>query len=212
MISATSRSSRGRRTAVLASLLTILGACGGSASTTRLESLPAAPPGRTVHLATTDRIDKGLVDDLVAFYRARYGLLVDVLPTFDPTVTGTDTDRRQLVAERVIDALRLSYSELSRDENAVIIGLVSSDMYIASRPDWRWAFGLRDSGRFAVISTAHMHELFFDGDAFRSRVRKMLTRDIGVLYCGLPLNDDPSSVLYRSIDGVGDLDRAGEDF
>ena len=40
----------------------------------------------------------------------------------------------------------------------------------------------------------------------------MVTRDIGALYFGLPLSDDPHSVLSYEILSVPDLDRLGEGF
>jgi hypothetical protein len=40
----------------------------------------------------------------------------------------------------------------------------------------------------------------------------MVTRDIGLMYYGLPISDNPRSVLFRDLDGVGDLDSLSEDF
>ena len=44
------------------------------------------------------------------------------------------------------------------------------------------------------------------------RLQKMVTKDIGILYFGLPQSDDPKSVLYKDVLGPMDLDRMSEDF
>jgi hypothetical protein len=40
----------------------------------------------------------------------------------------------------------------------------------------------------------------------------MVTKNIGLLYFGLPVSGDPHSVLYGNVGGIDDLDRMGEDF
>ena len=37
-------------------------------------------------------------------------------------------------------------------------------------------------------------------------------KDIGIMYYGLPLSNDPRSVMYRNILGIDDLDRMTEHF
>jgi len=44
------------------------------------------------------------------------------------------------------------------------------------------------------------------------RLQKLVTKSIGLMYFGLPLSDDPGSVLYRNILGPRDLDRMSEEF
>jgi hypothetical protein len=49
------------------------------------------------------------------------------------------------------------------------------------------------------------------GDRMR-RLQKMVTKSIGLMYFGLPLSDDPGSVMYRNVLGPRDLDQMSEDF
>jgi hypothetical protein len=49
-------------------------------------------------------------------------------------------------------------------------------------------------------------------DQIRTRLRKMVTKNVGVLYFHLPQSDDPRSVLYRNVGGIRDLDYMGEEF
>ena len=64
-----------------------------------------------------------------------------------------------------------------------MIALVDRDMYIADST-WRFAYGLRAKGHLAVVSTAHLDDGLL-GDKTQ-RLRKMVTKDIGILYFGLP--------------------------
>ena len=40
----------------------------------------------------------------------------------------------------------------------------------------------------------------------------MITKNIGIMYYGLPASGNPRSALFRSILGVDDLDRMTEEF
>ncbi len=83
--------------------------------------------------------------------------------------------------------------------------------------NWRFAFGWRVvNARTAVVSTARM-SLHYKGEPFwgtsvKVRMRKIVTKDIGILYYGLSQSDNPKSVLYNSILGIQELDKVGEGF
>lgn len=49
-----------------------------------------------------------------------------------------------------------------------------------------------------------------DDELLFSRVRKMITRYIGLLYYALPMNDDRTSLLYNNILSLDDLDNLKE--
>lgn len=48
--------------------------------------------------------------------------------------------------------------------------------------------------------------------ALRSRLRKMVAKNIGIMYFGMSASDNPRSVLFRNVLGVDDLDRMTEEF
>ena len=70
--------------------------------------------------------------------------------------------------------------------------------------------------RFAVVSTARMDDAAWGGapDAQRleARLRKMVTRNLGILYFGLDQTSDRRSVMFGPILGLADLDSTGDDF
>jgi hypothetical protein len=45
-----------------------------------------------------------------------------------------------------------------------------------------------------------------------SRLRKMIAKNVGVLYFGLPLSSDPRSVLFAHVGGPQELDVMSEVF
>jgi hypothetical protein len=178
----------------------------------RAAIVPDHPAGRKVYLAPLGGISAAELQDLADFYAVRYDLDVGILPPAPIPAGLEDPARSQVAAEDVIALLPSIYPEAA-DPNSVVIGVLPMDMYVRGIPDWRWAFGNRADGHLAVVSTARMHAKgFFGASIAASRLRKMVTRDIGVLYFGLPLSNDAHSVLYSEILSVPDLDRLGEDF
>lgn len=178
----------------------------------RAAIVPVHPPGRFVYLAPLGGLSAAELQDLADFYAVRYDLNVGILPPAPIPASLEDPGRHQVAAEDLIGLLPSIYPEAA-DPNSVGIGVLPADIYVRGIPEWRWAFGNRAEGHLAVVSTAHMHATGpFGASLAASRLRKMVTRDIGVLYFGLPLSDDPHSVLYSEILSVADLDRLGEDF
>jgi hypothetical protein len=173
--------------------------------------IPSPPVEAAVYFAPIGTYPTAEVDLLVSHYREKLGLEIAVLPTVRVPAEGFDRTREQLIAEGLIDAIRRTDAAVN-DPSAIVIGLTSTDMYIAAK-EWRYAYSLRNDDRYAVVSTARMGDGLFVDDARRMRrIQKMVTKNLGILYYRLPQSDDPGSVLYRNILGPGDLDRASEDF
>jgi predicted Zn-dependent protease len=156
------------------------------------------------------------ITPLVEYYHRKFNLDIEVLQDVSIDNSVLDPQRQQLIAERLIDNMRAALPAQANDPRAILIGLTSQDVYPASQ-GWRFAFGWRQgSTRSAVVSTARM-TLHFPGepldlDPSDTRVRKVVTKDIGLLYYGLPQSTNPKSVLYNQIMGIEELDAVGEDF
>lgn len=153
------------------------------------------------------------VQHLVDHYKDKYGLSIEVLPSLPLNPSVLNTDRQQLIAEEVIALIESAFPGLANDREAILIGLTTEDMYIA-KYDWRFSFSYRQEGRYAVVSNARMNLglSLLEGEKLRSRLRKMVTKNIGILYYHLAQSGDPRSVLYRDVGGISELDRMGEDF
>jgi predicted Zn-dependent protease len=126
-----------------------------------------------------------------------------------------DPKRSQYVAEDLIASLRQALPEFAADPGAAVIAVTEADMYIRASA-WRFAFNYRDAHGFAVVSSARMvpwlYRLRGKEDLLQTRLRKMVSKDIGLLVYGLPLSRDPTSLLYNQVLGLQDLDLMQETF
>jgi predicted Zn-dependent protease len=172
-------------------------------------------PGK-VFLVPLNDFPAAELEALARHYAARYGTPVEVKPPARTPPAAYNVRREQLVAEEILATLRHEYPAVRGEPQNVVIGITADDMYIRGY-NWRYAYSYRLKGA-AVVSTARMDAgwLVFlpkaDAERQRIRLRKMVAKNIGVLYYQLPLSDDPRSVLYSDIGGPWALDRVGEDF
>ena len=181
--------------------------------------LPAQKsPTRTLHFVAIGSVQPGLVEHLVSYFDRAFDLKIEVLPAMSLDTLAVDERRGQAIADELIDTVRRRYARLALDPDARVIGITPRDMFIVSmQKRWSFAFSLRgEDRRFAIVSYARMDPIAFGQPAneelLRSRLRKMVLKNIGVLYYDLPLSDDPRSVMYRNILGIDDLDRMTEQF
>src|SRR6266545_1249914 len=132
---------------------------------------------RRVCIAPLGRVDPDLVRHLAGHFRDEYGLSVYVLT---PNAVPED----------------LPYSLGDQFDAFTMIEYMGS---------------LFPDAPTAVISTSRMYQETYgeapDEDLFFSRVRKLFSKYVGYMYYGLPLSDDPHSLMFDSILGPGDLDR-----
>jgi YD repeat-containing protein len=169
----------------------------------------------TVYLVPLGKAQNVLLADLTSYYRKKYGLELRVLAPAPLPAWTRDESRHQLVAEELVEAMKRAYPQLANDPDAVLVGVTDEDMYI-SQLNWSYAFSWRQEERFAIVSTARMDPAFdgapADPSIAAARARKMMTKDIGLLYYRLQPSRDYSSALYDYIGGVEDLDGMGEDY
>jgi len=202
-----------KRTVVV--LLT-LGALAYFMARTSRVGLPPKNFGSKIYFIPMGDFPTDQMQRLADYYNQRFGLEIPILKSIPVSVSAVDNNRGQLVAEKLVGDLRNAFPELTADPKAILIGFTSQDMYIVAK-EWRFAFGWRDTdARTAVVSTARMN-LHYMGQPFwgasqEIRLRKMVTKDIGILYYGLSQSDNPKSVLYNSILGIQELDEVGEGF
>ena len=156
-----------------------------------------------------------LAADLASFYRDKYKLEIETLPSVPISEVAVNRKRGQLIAEQVVAIMKHANPQITNDPEAIMIGLTTQDMYI-NQKDWRFAFSWRDEGRYAVVSSARMYlplrRWKITKRLMVKRLRKMVTKNVGILYYHLAQNDNPRSVLYRNVGGIRDLDYMREDF
>ena len=148
------------------------------------------------------------LDDFAQWLRSKYALDVRVLAPSGPDAGAFDASRRQYVAELLYAGMKREHPDLAADSNAYLIGFTDASMYSVF---YRWSstFSQRDHQRAAVISANGMEDSLFErrgtdaataNQHFEARMRRVLLKDVAVLYWHLPLNNDPSSVLHETLD------------
>jgi predicted Zn-dependent protease len=173
--------------------------------------VPDPPVARNVYFAPIGDFPREKVEALITHYRAKYDLTIEVLAPISVPPDALNTERDQLGADRLLEAIRASDVALA-DPEAVIIGLTDQDMYIEDLT-WRYAYAARsNNAQHAVISTARFNAYRADEAMQMQRLRKMISKNLGFLYYGLGSSQDPGSVMYGQIMGPDDLDAVSEDY
>lgn len=99
--------------------------------------------------------------------------------------------------------------------DSILIGVTDEDIYIAEL-DWEFAFNFRETHQTAVISTARLNPVYYGRPAapavLETRLRKLLSKNIGISFYGLNLLTDSGSVLYNEVWSMKTLDAMGEDY
>ena len=201
------------KTLALLFCLTLV-ATGGCASRRERKTIPVGSlkgKGR-VFLVPLGGFPTSKAQALAAYYRGKYGLMAGVLPPAPLDLAAFNDGRGQFMSEMVIDGMKRACPVQAEDPEAILIGLTDEDIYI-DRYDWQFSFSYREGGRFAVVSGARMRlGALLSEEQIDGRLRKMVTKNIGILHYGLKPNNDPRSVLYNSVGGLRELDRMSEEF
>ena len=138
----------------------------------------------------------------------KYAIDVQVLPAMAIDPSAWDAKRHQFVAEQLYAQLKQRHPDLALNPNAFLIGFTDADMYSVNQM-WSSSFTQRDMLRAAVISSDDMGDTPWQLahlaasaaiDRFRNRMRRILLKDVAILYWHLPLNNDPTSLLHNPLD------------
>jgi predicted Zn-dependent protease len=156
------------------------------------------------------------INSLVEHYQQKFGLTSTVLPMLVPGPDDFNRERHQLIAERMLATMYEQYSDKLEGNSAILIGITSEDMYPLGE-NWQFCFGWRmPNMRAAVVSTARM-DLHYPGEPaceanVTTRLRKMVTKDLGFMHFGKQPSNDPRSVMFTGILGIQELDQVSEEF
>lgn len=156
------------------------------------------------------------INDLVAHYQQKFGLKSTILPALEPGPSEVNPNRHQLIAENVLALMQKTYFQYVKNNSSILIGITADDMYPLGE-DWQFCFGWREPEiRGAVVSTARMN-LHYEGEPASeaneaSRLQKVVTKDIGIMYYNKLPSNNPHSVLFNGILGIEELDQVTEDF
>jgi YD repeat-containing protein len=164
---------------------------------------------KTVYLAPLDLLPEQSLDWAPAYYRARFDADVRLLPPVQTTASEWNEKRHQLIADKCIDLITRLHRDLATNSSAILVGVTSRDMYIADF-DWKYAENLREGSRLAMVSSARLKPTDFPGiwnrELLNSRLQKMITKYLAILYFGLPLSNDYTSLLSAGVLSGSEVD------
>ncbi len=175
--------------------------------TLRLPSVPT----KTVYFLLIG-LDQGeSLEWAPAYYKSKLRIDSTVLPPIPLDPKLIDPQRNQLNADKCFDFLKVQHREIARDPFSILIAVTSSDLYIPSL-GWSYAENSRSDGRYAIISSARLHPPLlglWNPEWLNSRVQKLLTKNIGILYFDLPMSEDYTSLLSAGVLSGIQIDEMG---
>lgn len=181
---------------------------------------PHACDGTTkrVCLLPVGNLPRKQIEDLRTYFKDKYGLSVAVLPPMDATeAIGSQVNPDQWK----VDATKWS-KELVRtsggllNSGAKIIAVTPVDLHAGDSDTDSFVFGQKwfdnstNEGRYGIVSTFRMNPQTFGEPAndalWFERIRKLVTKYVGIQYYGLVEDSDPASAMYRALYSVSALD------
>jgi len=163
--------------------------------------LPSVPV-KKVYLIPFGLDDGDSLDWAPGYYQAKLGIEVSLLPPIGVAESVVDTKRRQLDAEKCLDYIRKKHPGLWADPSAILVAVTSRDIFIRSF-GWDYAENYRQNSRFAIVSSARLQPALLlnrrNPEWLASRRKKMLTKNLAILYFDLPMSSDYTSLLSGGI-------------
>jgi len=144
-------------------------------------------------------------ESLAVYYRDKFKIDVNILPTIPIPAAAYDSSRKQYIAEEMILAMKLAYPSIAGAADSTVIILTDENMYPKSL-GWKFAPSFRMDGRYAVVSSHNNDPLYqaasaaADSQTQLAGMHRSLTKYIGMLYFHLPISFDPTSVMYQPLD------------
>ena len=163
-------------------------------------------------LAPIGDFPEGTAQQIAEHFRLKYNLAIQAAGAMALPDGSFDVERGQVDSNVLMSALEREYPSA----DTVVIGLTNADMFIRD-VEWRYAFSNRREPRLAVVSPFRMDRgclgIPLAGEETRmARLRKMIGKNIGILFYKLPLSSHPRSMLYAYIGGPQELDTIREVF
>src|SRR3984893_8958929 len=173
--------------------------------------LPKAPT-KNVYLLPLGLAEGESVRWAPAYYKSKLGIDVRLLPAIPLDPKLLDPARNQVNSDKCVQLLAEKYPELAHDTSSIVIGVTSSDMYIPNF-GWSYAENTRREGRYAVVSSARLHPPSllekWNPEWLTSRLAKLLTKNLVILYFDLPMSSDYTSLLSGGVLSGTALDQMG---
>ena len=114
--------------------------------TQSFEHVKGEVPGKSVYFVPLGEYPNSSLKRLQKNIMRELDLKIKLLPPIPLTDKTRDANRQQVVAEELTILIEKRRPRHVRRQDAVVIGVTDTDMYIRGKPDWRFAFAYSVSG------------------------------------------------------------------
>jgi len=149
------------------------------------------------------------LEDLAKWLHSKYSLDVQILPPTAFNSSDWNPSRRQYVAELLYQRIEHEHPDLAANPDAYLIGFTDADMYPVYH-NWPSTYAERDTlHRAAIISSDGLQDFppfgakadaALRAQRLQAKLRRILLKNVAILYWHLPVNNDPTSVLHQPLD------------
>jgi uncharacterized RDD family membrane protein YckC/predicted Zn-dependent protease len=180
-------------------------------------------PAKRLCLIPLDDAAEADVVALAAYFREMYDIDTYAMRPLGlegreayPGQLVVDEEREQLDGHSAVELMQRLYPNTIGLGTATVIGVTSYDIASRQVPTYRFMYSARDTTlRLVLVSTARLEPVAWgeapDEDLRMSRVRKIVAREVGLMYYALPHSDDPRSVLQLTLSPLERLDAVDEE-
>ena len=167
--------------------------------------------GRIYLVQLGPHTDPYSIQELSEWLRDKYSLDTQILQPAALDPAAWDSSRHRYIAERLYAQIKREHPTLAADPKVWLIGFTDAEMYSVTRKRSA-TFSQRDGQRAAIISSFKIEDSpmlrgwlrlttkhYAPKSSLRDRLRRILLKDVAVLFWHLPLNNDPGSLLYFSL-------------
>ena len=201
------------RLIVSALILLLLSACASSPEKQKLDTYQS--DNADVYFVPIGNMSDKYKLELLAHFEKTFPLKFSFTPYLKLRKGMIDPKTRQVFADKILQYLDKDFGSYSDNEKAIYIAVTHVDMRTSKESEAATVTDHKD-GRFAVVANRRMMPqltgsvLLINIDTVLANTRKMISRNIGMLYYNKPANNDPKSVLYRKLTSVQILDNMQE--
>lgn len=161
-------------------------------------------PVKRVYLVPMALTQGESLDWVPAYYKAKLGIDVTILPPVAPDDSLVDKARDRLDSGKCIAFLKRTHLDLASDPFTILIGVTSdavsygsADVNESNTNNWR------EEGRFGILSTSRIRPFAIVGrvnpEWVNSRLQKLLSKNLLMLYFNYPLSADYTSLLSGGV-------------
>ncbi len=186
-------------------MLLLLSACASSPEKQKLDTYQS--DNADVYFVPIGNMSDKYKLELLTHFEKTFPLKFSFTPYLKLRKGMLDPKTRQVFSDKILQYLDKDFGSYSDNKKAIYIAVTHVDMRTSKEYETATVTNHKDN-RFAVVANRRMMPelkdsvLLINIDTVLANTRKMISRNIGILYYNKPFNNDPKSVLYGKINSV----------